>query len=680
MIFSVKNYKNCLCIFNRQLIIVPFVFLFFSAALSGKEQAPREQAKLFDMSIEELMNVEVTVASKKPVSIRQTPGIVTVITREDILNSGASDLLEILTIYVPGITFGVDVEGAVGIGMRGLWAHEGKVLLLIDGQEANEEMFATTVFGNHYPAEIIERIEIIRGPGSAIYGGYAAVGVINVTTRGVNENGAWISGLYSQMEKTYSRRNIAAGFGKRDGDWGIGLSTVVGQGMRSDRDMVDIVGNSRSLNGNSELNPLNVNFNGLYKGLDVRAIVDKYHTTQIDLWDENYAGKALRENWNNYFFNVKYSFKDVAGRDLTIIPEWKYKIQYPWQLSVPETFTNGKHSEKMQFGLTSIWDITERLNLVSGIEYYTNYLYLPHHFGEFEETFQDEKTRIGYQNFAAYSQLMIFSDIVNVTVGGRLDKSNKYGSSFVPRIGLTRAWDRFHAKAIYSRSFRIPAGNIPNSIPPGFPDIEPENGNNYEAEFGYRLKDNMMFTMDFFDVSFDKAIVYLQDTETGTGSYFNSGKYGSRGIESEYRYNSKTIDLLCNYAFYEVTQNDVEAYDVPGHEHSFLAFPQHRFNILADIKVSDKTSIIPSVSFFGKRYGYAYNSSAGEATLQDFDATFVCNLNFRARDAFRKGLEMDFGVRDMFNSGYKYIQPYNGGHAPLPAPSRTIYAGLSYKF
>ena len=648
--------------------------------VSEEKVTEEEDFDLLSLSFEELMDIEVMVATKTSVSLRETPGIVSVITREEILDSGARDLLEVLTLFVPGITFSMDVEGAVGIGIRGLTGHEGKVLLLLDGQECNEEVFATTVFGNHYPVENIEKIEVIRGPGSAIYGGYAGVGVISITTRGAKENGLWVSGLYSQMKHTYSHRNMAVGFGHEGEDLSVSLSSILGQGMRSDRDMVDILGDSMSMKGNSELNPTNVNLNINYKGLDLRAIMDRYHATQIDLWDENYQDGALKEKWDSYFFNIKFDIEEVADQKLTITPEWKYKIQYPWNVTVPEVFTNEKRAEKMQFGLSSIWDINEKMNLVSGLEFYTNYMYMPDNPTEFEEYLKGGESRTGYKNFAGYAQLMMFHDVVNTTIGGRFDTSQTYGTSFVPRIGLTKAWDKLHAKAMYSRSFRIPGGNIPNSVPEGYPDIEPENGNNYEVEMGYQIKDNMMFTLNAFDVSFDKAIVYLQGTETGTGSYFNSGKYGSRGVEAQYRYQADKLSLLCNYAYYRVSRNDIEAYEVAGHDHSFLAFPQHRFNFLAGLKINDHFSIHPSASIFGKRYGYAFNSSEGEFGLNDFDPTLVFNLNFRIKDVFKEGMEIDFGVRDLFDSEYEYIQAYNSGHAPLPAPTRSIYARLSYRF
>jgi outer membrane receptor for ferrienterochelin and colicin len=662
-------------IISKRAVMILVLLTAFSAA-SGLADEPNED--VMALSIEELMNVEVAIASKKPLTLRETPGIVTVITREDILNSGARDLLDALTLLVPGITFASDVEGVVGISMRGMWAHEGKVLLMIDGQEANEEQFATTAFGNHYPVENIERIEIIRGPGSAIYGGYAGVGVINIITKGPEQNGAWASALYSQMEKTYSHRNLGLGFGHKTDDLSASLCAIAGEGNRSDRDNVDVAGDALSMEDNSELDFLNLNFNLNYKGLDLRAIMDRYDTTQITLWGENYQNGALDEDFDSYFFNVKYDFKEVGGKNLTITPEWKYKIQYPWQVLVPDQeYTNEKRAEKMQFGVSGIWDITDRLNLVSGMEYYTNDLYMPDTPSPFEEAFNNGKRRMGHTNYSAYAQLMVRNDLANMTIGGRYDDSDEYGSSFVPRFGLTRAWDRLHAKAMYSESFRLPGGIIPNRIPVGFPGIEPEEGQTYEVELGYRFTDTMVLTVNAFDVSFDEVIVYQANPDTGIGSYFNSGKFGTRGLEAEYRYRWKKIDLLGNYAYYKVSENNVELYDVPGHDDSFLAFPQHRLNLLLGYRINERFSVHPSISFFGKRYGYAYDYSTNGFALEEFDPTTLFNMNLRIKDVVRQGIDLHLGAKDLFDAGYEYIQAYDGGAAPLPGPSRAIYVRIS---
>src|SRR5262245_40337154 len=115
-------------------------------------------------TLEDLLNMKTSVATKKEVGSRASPGIVTIITDEEIRSLGARDLIDVLRL-VPGITFAYDTQGVVSLGIRGLWAQEGKVLLLVDGIEMNELQYAGLTFGNEFPVDQIKRVEIIRGPG-----------------------------------------------------------------------------------------------------------------------------------------------------------------------------------------------------------------------------------------------------------------------------------------------------------------------------------------------------------------------------------------------------------------------------------------------------------------------------------------------------------------------------------
>src|SRR3954468_10713859 len=162
-----------------------------------------------DVSLDDLLNTDVGVASKVPTTYREVPGVITVVTREEIMDSGARDLEDVLQL-VPGFSPGIDVEAVVDVGVRGNWGHEGKVLLLIDGQQMNETLYSTNQLGNHYPIDQIERIEIIRGPGSAIYGGYAELAVINVITRGADDlKGAAVYLSSGRMSNAWGYNNLS---------------------------------------------------------------------------------------------------------------------------------------------------------------------------------------------------------------------------------------------------------------------------------------------------------------------------------------------------------------------------------------------------------------------------------------------------------------------------------------
>ena len=129
------------------------------------------------------LTAETTVASIRPATVRETPGIVTIVNRDEIVRSGARDLIDILR-TVPGFSFGVDVEGVVDLGFRGVWGHEGKILLLVDGMEMNEQLYGTLQLGRELAVDQIESVEIIRGPGLALYGERGAGGHPGEDARG----------------------------------------------------------------------------------------------------------------------------------------------------------------------------------------------------------------------------------------------------------------------------------------------------------------------------------------------------------------------------------------------------------------------------------------------------------------------------------------------------------------
>ena len=131
---------------------------------------------------------ETSVASVRRRQVRETPGVVTIFTREDLLESGARDLADVLT-RVPGFQLGVDVGNGIGPGFRGLWGQEGKVLFIVDGIEMNDLSYGTFLLGHRLPVDQLERVEVIRGPGSAMYGGNAELAVVRILTRASTVSG-----------------------------------------------------------------------------------------------------------------------------------------------------------------------------------------------------------------------------------------------------------------------------------------------------------------------------------------------------------------------------------------------------------------------------------------------------------------------------------------------------------
>ena len=157
-----------------------------------------EPANLTELSIEELLNIEVYSASKFTQKITEAPASVSIITAADIKGYGYRTLADILG-SVRGMNVSCDRNysylGVRGSGRTGDF--NSRMLLLVDGYRLNAPIYDTAAIGTEFPVDIdlIERVEVVRGPGSSIYGSNAVLGVINIITkRGSDLNGLEVSG------------------------------------------------------------------------------------------------------------------------------------------------------------------------------------------------------------------------------------------------------------------------------------------------------------------------------------------------------------------------------------------------------------------------------------------------------------------------------------------------------
>ena len=146
---------------------------------------------LYEMSLEELLNIEVVTASQQAQKIGDAPATVNVITNEQIEKFGWRDLKDVFR-ATPGIDVSYDVQGEVRtlVIMRGVPGNQ-KLLILQDGQRVNPITGERFVYGHNIPLHLYKRIEIVYGPASALYGADAYAGVINLITK----DGADIDGM-----------------------------------------------------------------------------------------------------------------------------------------------------------------------------------------------------------------------------------------------------------------------------------------------------------------------------------------------------------------------------------------------------------------------------------------------------------------------------------------------------
>jgi len=153
-------------------------------ANSGRADTAGEGAKLLDLPIEQLMDIEVTSVGKKPQKLGEAAAAIYVITQEDIRRSGVFTIPDLLR-QVPGLSVAQLDSHHWAISSRGLNAvYSAKLLVLVDGRSVYSPVFSGVFWGvQAVPLRDIERIEVIRGPGATLWGANAVNGVINIITK-----------------------------------------------------------------------------------------------------------------------------------------------------------------------------------------------------------------------------------------------------------------------------------------------------------------------------------------------------------------------------------------------------------------------------------------------------------------------------------------------------------------
>ncbi len=653
----------------RKIYYLLMCLFCFKSAIAENEKAVEDSVPFYFMSLEQLMNVNVSVVSDLPMNGRESPGIVTVVTAEEILESGAKDLMQVLQL-IPGFDFGVDVEGVVGIGVRGNWGHEGKVLMLWDGLEMNEDLYSTLQFGGHYPISQIKRIEIIRGPGSAIYGGNAEYAVINVVTINSDLDGVAVNTQYSSFNDATASQGISVAFGKKWTNSRLSFSTYQSKFIRSDRDYIDNYGNSYSMINQSSMNSEQYRIDYTYGKFSIVAFYDDYKQLQRDGYDMVYS-QAYRIHFTNSAINAKVDYNIGKWK---ITPGVKIKFEHPWYYNFgitgdsfePYDVTSNKNLGYVNYSI----DPSSKINIIGGFQYYN--LLAKDRLEN--STFTDGRETFRNYNYGGHIQAIAKTKYSNLTLGSRIVNNKYYGTSFVPRLGVTKIWEKFHVKALYSVGFRAPSiENINLNW-----SIKPEYTSVLEFEAGVKLCKKSYLTMNIYSVNTKHPIIYFYNPILETENYVNEDRTGTSGFELEYKWKEKKWFASINYAFYTTAGHPkLEEYNPQNGEDVNLAFPAHKINFISSWSLGNMVSLCPTLSYYSKRY--SVSSSMNNEVKVHPDVVYA-NINLSKNNFLVKGLTAQVGVFNLFDEDVWFIQPYNSDHAPLPGAGREFQIKLNYTF
>lgn len=482
----------------------------------------------------------VVTGTRNETDIRHLPMTISVIDRKQIEQSMQPSILPILTQQVPGLFitargimgYGVSGGAAGGMSLRGIGSGSGRLMVLIDGHPQYMGLMGHPI-ADAYQSLMAERVEVLRGPASVLYGSNAMGGVINIVTRQLHEEGvktnlnlgygsfntlqsevtnrirkggftSLISGSYNRTDG--HRRNM--GFEQYGGYAKLGYEFSPYWNIRGD---VNVTHFNASQPG-EVTDPMIDADQSITRGMTSVAVENRYERTS--------GAVSFFYNWGDHWINDGY----------TTNPDDKNN---------PKPYRFDSHDDMMGISWYQSAQLFTGNRLTAGVDYYRfggkaqNRYVEGERNGEREHIVDKVQHEIaGYIDFR-----QDISHWLTLDAGIRIDHHSHIGTEWIPQAGLS-----FHLpgsielKASAGKGFRYPTIREMYMFPPKNPDLRPESMWNYELAFAQRLLDGRLsYGINVFYID-GKNLIVAVPRAGATPLNMNTGKIDNTGVEVEAAY------------------------------------------------------------------------------------------------------------------------------------------------
>ncbi|WP_372770717.1 TonB-dependent receptor plug domain-containing protein [Pseudoalteromonas sp.] len=534
--------------FKKITTLLAVLFCFSNICYANEEG-------LFELSLEELLNTNISIATAVPVSMVNAPSTVSLFTKGDLERLGVSRLTELFS-FIPGFNSQYNsVEGNQSyLITRGhAQKYANTVLFLLNGQRINDDYTGgVSYFVRYFDLTNVQRIEVIRGPGSALYGSNAFNGVVNIITQ-VENHVSFTSG---------NKLNYSASFAARlnSDKFSAGLAYHVrddnGDEFNNIFDRFGIHQQTYDPNKSSQV-ALSLDYAKFsYRGFYNQSQREQFYLfrrlandiNKLDLNSENHQIKVTHSFANNLNINLSAGLFKASRKSLgQIVP-----LNIDGFTQAPFLFGVDVEYRSSSLALDSDIYITKHHHLYAGASYTTSKLPRAalgsnyNLYGDFEnlnsftifgEPSQRSVLDMTRETSSVYLQLQSqLSDQLNTTLGLRYDKYNDVDNKLNPRIALNySASDNHLFKVIYGSAYRVPSlGDLydeESGLTQGNFNLNPTTLKSTEIAYSY-LNDCNYFSAVYFYNDIDNLIGF---TSGDISQLDNIAANKAKGIELEWK-------------------------------------------------------------------------------------------------------------------------------------------------
>ena len=520
---------------------------------------------LLDLDMNELLDLKITSALKIPETILKVPATVRVITAEQIRERGYFTLEDVLA-DLPGFQFR-NIQGFNSyVFMRGIPGQNNKILLLVDGIQINELNSGGFYAGGHFNLANVDRIEVVYGPGSALYGTNALSGIINVMTRDPRENRGGRADVAAGSFRT-AMADIEYGTYDKKKDFGFTIGAMVKK-----TDKTNLKGKNGDYNWTDALENFekDIAFNARLRYKDFSAGIvmqDKnasYATAQVTA-DESIIPPLSDHdvNWHIRFLNawMAYSYEKAKTwslretayyRNSTVLNDTIPIIELPTESTPGSQYRYYRPNHSFGSETQFRWFPASRWRFSFGLVLEQESL--ARTISITESGAADERPpvprnpgKIKNDLVSVYAQSRTaISRNVDLFLGVRHDDSNYYGTVNTPRFGIVYNKGKLTAKVFYTRAFRAPKPwDYTNGL--GNPDLKPEKAGCFELSGGWSFSKHLRFDLSLYQNRLSNLLV-RENLENGS-RWINFGKLNTKGIETALEYRRGRLKAYINYSY-----------------------------------------------------------------------------------------------------------------------------------
>ncbi len=629
-------------------------------AQEEKTQLESETSSLgyFELSLEDLMDVELTGGLTKTTR-RKMPSTMTIVEQEDIRHSGARNLLELLEIYVPGFQWNYSSIFPRHMGLRGINdSRDDKYLLLVNGRQMNEK----TNFGAFTERDLpmlgdLQRVEVVRGPGSALYGPGALAMVINLITDTPRTfEGSEVNLRTGIVEEYYSTEfKWGKMFSEDEGLFVYGGGTMY-PGADQEYSNVRFAAQRATKYGtpyyiDEYFDGRMKNYNEAYRGLPKLKFHVHYLNDNLDIWARYTQG-------GEYVEQAEWGVRDIlygmGYRQSTIAAEYKQEISDDFSLNYRLSYDRTQietsphlqvrylqyREDKYQARVQANWTLNDHHLFAFGGELsYDEYGLdgdgqdLAANY-RFDATFGDPAgTEMPRWNTSMRSLFGEYQWIVNDKwtsfVSARLDDHTYVERLFSPRWALVYTpTDRSTWKFMASRSSRTNvAQEMKIDVMKGKNNSDPETLRAYELRYEQRPTKQWSWALAGF--WHDHDVVAWNYTTASTGPV---GNFKSFGLEFETGYKTDKKKVLFSHAFTKLAKaklaegvNSTELTAAVGSNSrgtDFANWSNHQSKLVYEAQLDDRWLLTSSgIVYWGYPGGddYAWQVDASDWARYDKD-------------------------------------------------------------